>query len=130
MSMFEWIVLGAVVVVVLGILLYRIVRGTARGRRFLKLSTRGKLRFARELMRDPAISPLAKVALVIAVGYLALPFDLIPDFIPVVGHLDDFVVLAAMVLILMAAVPRERFERALEAAQRPRIEAQPAGTPA
>jgi undecaprenyl-diphosphatase len=36
----------------------------------------------------------AKVALALCVGYLALPFDLVPDFIPVVGALDDIVIVA------------------------------------
>jgi uncharacterized membrane protein YkvA (DUF1232 family) len=54
----------------------------------------------------------------VAVGYLALPFDLIPDFIPVVGQLDDALVIVAAVAILIWLVPRERFEAALEDAER------------
>jgi uncharacterized membrane protein YkvA (DUF1232 family) len=38
----------------------------------------------------------AKVAVALLVPYLAMPIDLIPDFIPVVGHLDDVALVAAV----------------------------------
>ena len=46
------------------------------------------------LARDPRVPLRAKLLLGVLVGYLALPFDLIPDFIPVVGALDDAIVVA------------------------------------
>lgn len=49
------------------------------------------------LARDPAVPTTAKVALAAAVAYLASPVDLVPDFIPVLGYLDD-VLLAAVLL--------------------------------
>jgi len=51
------------------------------------------------------------------VGYLALPFDLIPDFIPVVGQLDDILVLTLAIALLIATIPRDRFDAALTAAR-------------
>jgi uncharacterized membrane protein YkvA (DUF1232 family) len=46
------------------------------------------------LLRDPRV-PRRKKALIVALtGYLALPFDLVPDFIPVAGQLDDLVLVA------------------------------------
>ena len=38
----------------------------------------------------------AKAALALVIPYLAMPFDLIPDFIPVVGQLDDALIVAAV----------------------------------
>ena len=54
----------------------------------------------RRLLRDPRVPRGRKVALVLLVGYLAVPFDLVPDFIPVAGQLDD-AILVALVLRLV-----------------------------
>jgi uncharacterized membrane protein YkvA (DUF1232 family) len=55
---------------------------------------------ARGLLGDPRVPVLHKVALWVLVGYLVLPFDLVPDFIPVAGQLDD-ALLALLVLRLV-----------------------------
>jgi uncharacterized membrane protein YkvA (DUF1232 family) len=49
------------------------------------------------LVRDEALPRPAKIALVAALIYLASPIDLVPDFIPFLGYLDD-VLLAAIIL--------------------------------
>ena len=46
------------------------------------------------LARDPRVPRSRKLLLVGLVGYLALPFDLVPDFIPVAGQLDDAIIVA------------------------------------
>jgi uncharacterized membrane protein YkvA (DUF1232 family) len=46
------------------------------------------------LLRDPRVPHRRKLLLALTAGYLALPFDLVPDFIPLVGQLDDAIVLA------------------------------------
>src|SRR4051812_42456397 len=46
------------------------------------------------LTRDPRVLRRRKVLLAALAGYLALPFDLVPDFIPVAGQLDDALVVA------------------------------------
>jgi len=48
----------------------------------------------KRLLRDPRVPRRAKAALAFAVPYLASPIDLIPDFIPVLGQLDDALVVA------------------------------------
>jgi uncharacterized membrane protein YkvA (DUF1232 family) len=48
----------------------------------------------RRLLRDPRVPRRRKLLLGALVGYVVLPFDLVPDFIPVAGHLDDAVVVA------------------------------------
>ena len=45
------------------------------------------------LARDPRISRPRRAVLFIALGYLAFPIDLVPDFLPGIGQLDDAVVL-------------------------------------
>lgn len=46
------------------------------------------------LARDARVPRRRKLILVALLGYLALPFDLVPDFIPVAGQLDDAVIVA------------------------------------
>jgi uncharacterized membrane protein YkvA (DUF1232 family) len=52
----------------------------------------------------------AKFILVGLVGYLAMPFDVIPDFIPVVGQLDDALLVAATVAYLVRLAGRDVVE--------------------
>ena len=55
------------------------------------------LRLAARLARDPATPPSCRVALAGLAIWIASPIDLIPEFVPVIGPLDDIVV-AAIVL--------------------------------
>lgn len=72
--------------------------------------------FTREIKRELAVyrlvladarTPLpAKVLLGLALGYLLLPFDLIPDFIPVLGQLDDVLIVPGLVLLALRMIPK------------------------
>jgi hypothetical protein len=53
------------------------------------------------LLGDPRVPRRKKVLLVALAGYLALPFDLVPDFIPVAGQLDDVVIVALVLRSLV-----------------------------
>jgi uncharacterized membrane protein YkvA (DUF1232 family) len=60
----------------------------------------------RRLVRDERVPRRSKLLLVALAGYLALPVDLIPDFLPGIGHVDDVLVLAyALRSIVRAAGP-------------------------
>ena len=50
-------------------------------------------KLAYNLVLDPRVHPLIKLIPVAAVAYLFLPTDLVPDFIPVVGQMDDLAIL-------------------------------------
>jgi uncharacterized membrane protein YkvA (DUF1232 family) len=55
----------------------------------------------RRLLRDPRVPRRAKLALLALVPYLASPIDLIPDFIPVLGYLDDAALVAFVLRYLV-----------------------------
>ncbi len=59
------------------------------------------------LLADPGVPRTAKVALGAAAAYLASPVDLIPDFIPFVGYLDDLVLVAIIVDGLLNHLDRD-----------------------
>jgi uncharacterized membrane protein YkvA (DUF1232 family) len=50
----------------------------------------------KRLLRDPRVPRRAKVTLALVLPYLAMPFDLIPDFLPVIGQVDDVIIVAAV----------------------------------
>jgi uncharacterized membrane protein YkvA (DUF1232 family) len=55
--------------------------------------------------RHPATPWYAKVLAVLIAGYALSPIDLIPDFIPVLGYLDDVILLPAGILLCVRLVP-------------------------
>jgi uncharacterized membrane protein YkvA (DUF1232 family) len=59
------------------------------------------LRLVHRLAGDDTLPRGVRVRLWLLLGYLALPFDLVPDFVPVLGHADDAVVVA---LVLRSVV--------------------------
>jgi uncharacterized membrane protein YkvA (DUF1232 family) len=61
------------------------------------------LRLTARLARDGSLPRGVRVRLWLLLGYLALPIDLVPDFVPVLGYADDAVV---MVLVLRSVVRR------------------------
>jgi uncharacterized membrane protein YkvA (DUF1232 family) len=61
------------------------------------------LRLVRRLAGDGTLPRGVRVRLWLALAYLAVPIDLVPDFVPVLGHADDAIVVA---LVLRSVVRR------------------------
>ena len=61
----------------------------------------------RRLRKDPRVPRRARIAIVVAGIWVASPIDLIPEFIPVIGPLDDIVVVALALRYAGRQVPRD-----------------------
>src|SRR5919202_1743317 len=73
--------------------------------------------------RDPRTPWLAKLLAAALVAYALSPFDLVPDFVPVLGYLDDLIIVPLGIALVLRLVPAEVLadcrERARETTERP-----------
>jgi len=68
---------------------------------------RRELKVYRLVLKDSRTPKISKITLGLAVGYALLPFDLIPDWIPILGHLDDLIIVPLLVIIGLKFIPRQ-----------------------
>ncbi len=66
------------------------------------------VRLIHHLMRDPTVPTSIKVRIALLLGYLALPIDLIPDFIPLLGYADDAIIAAIVLRSVLRRAGREK----------------------
>lgn len=68
--------------------------------------------------RDPAMPILVRLLAILVAAYALSPIDLIPDFIPVLGYLDDLIIIPLGLAIIIRFTPSKVIESAqLKAAQ-------------
>jgi len=82
----------------------------------LFLKFKRELQLYRNILADPRTPRLTKILLGSAVAYAVTPVDIIPDFIPVVGHLDNAIIVPALVYLALKTIPKpvlEEHRRAL-----------------
>lgn len=119
------LVVAGIVIVALALLavavwlLWR--RATREERQLIKRITRlrlaSKVRLAGRLAMDRRIPLAVRAIPPLLVLYLAMPIDVIPDFIPVLGQLDDAVVVLVGVALLLRFAPRAVIEEQVAALQ-------------
>jgi len=105
------ILLGAVallaVLVIGGFVLWRTASPQTRAlaRRVERLPWRAKLGLAKALVLDGRIPLFVRAIPPALVLYLAMPLDIVPDFVPVLGQLDDVLVVAVSVGLMLRLTP-------------------------
>lgn len=68
----------------------------------------------RLVLKHPQTPWLSKFLLGLAIGYLLLPFDLIPDFIPIIGQLDDIVIISLLLYLALMLIPGQVIQQCRE----------------
>lgn len=59
---------------------------------------------------DKETPKLPKILACIVIAYALSPIDLIPDFIPILGYLDDLLILSLLIMWIIKLIPKEKFE--------------------
>jgi uncharacterized membrane protein YkvA (DUF1232 family) len=67
--------------------------------------------------KDPRVPWYAKVLMAAVIGYALSPIDLIPDFIPVLGYLDDLIIVPTGVFLALKMIPKEVLEECRQRAK-------------
>lgn len=81
-----------------------------------------ELAYYHALAKDPRTPIIGKWLIAAAVTYLLMPFDLIPDFIPILGQLDDLILVPSLVWLGLRCIPlslKQEIRRAVEEDHKP-----------
>ena len=70
-------------------------------------SVKRELKVYQLVLKDRRTPRLAKWLLVVAIGYALSPIDIIPDFIPVLGYLDDVILVPGLIVLALKIIPPE-----------------------
>ncbi len=96
MSTWQWLVVSllSAIAVYAGFVVALVIAGKADTARAVASLVPDCIVLFRRLIGDPRVPRSKKLLLAAVIPYLALPIDLVPDFIPVAGYLDDAVIVA------------------------------------
>jgi uncharacterized membrane protein YkvA (DUF1232 family) len=69
------------------------------------------------MLREKRVPLYVKVIPVVLLVYLAIPFDIIPDFVPVLGYLDDVALVLLALVLIIKFTPRTIVQELIDKAQ-------------
>lgn len=67
--------------------------------------------------QNPKLPLLSKIMIITTIAYALSPIDLIPDFIPVLGYLDDLIILPLLISVSLRLIPKSIMQEARHKAQ-------------
>jgi uncharacterized membrane protein YkvA (DUF1232 family) len=105
-----FVVAGAVVFAYAGFVLVLVLLGRREDARAVARFVPDCVVLSRRLLADDRVRRRDKLLLAALVPYLLLPFDLVPDFIPVAGQLDDAVLVALVLRRVLCSAGRDVVE--------------------
>jgi uncharacterized membrane protein YkvA (DUF1232 family) len=102
-SIWEWLLISAVVVVALYAIAVAALASTGHREDAAALArfVPDCLVLFQRLLSDPRVAWWRKGVLLLAILYLASPIDLVPDFIPIAGQVDDVIVMALALRVVL-----------------------------
>jgi uncharacterized membrane protein YkvA (DUF1232 family) len=68
---------------------------------------KNEIKFYQAVLKDPRTPKPTKFILGMAVAYALNPIDIIPDFIPVLGYLDDLIIIPLLIFIAIRLIPKK-----------------------
>ena len=105
MQWWQWLLisLGVILVIYASFLAWLVIRGRRDDARAFATFIPDCIVSVTRLTRDPRVPRRRKLLLIALVAYLSVPFDLVPDFIPVAGQLDDAIIVALVLRYFVRA---------------------------
>lgn len=67
--------------------------------------------------KNPKTPIFPKLIIIFTIGYAMSPIDLIPDFIPIIGYLDDLIILPALIALSIKLIPKNIIENSRKEAE-------------
>jgi uncharacterized membrane protein YkvA (DUF1232 family) len=68
--------------------------------------------------QDENLNNLPKLMITLTLAYALSPIDLIPDFIPVLGYLDDLIILPLLIILSIKIIPKDTMDKARDRASK------------
>jgi uncharacterized membrane protein YkvA (DUF1232 family) len=101
----QWLLIatGATAVVYAAFVIWLLLAGRREDARALAGFIPDCVVLFRRLLDDDRVPRRSKLLLAALIGYLAMPFDLVPDFIPIAGQLDDAIIVAIVLRTVLRA---------------------------